>query len=322
MANNDFLYSVAVVRANEGSLLSAQDLEQLITAPDYRKAVSILAEKGYDEPNGSDYSAMLDAELEKTWDFLSFNAEGAEGLKTFIVKNDFQNLKACLKAEVADVDAKEFLVKPCVTQHDFLLECVAKRSFSELPGFIGEAAGKAFDTLTKTGNGQMCDVIIDAAALKAMQYFAKQSGDEILTEYADTFCLAADIKTAVRCARTGKGEGFLEAALVPNAYIDADGLKQAALEGEQEILEFLSESRLDTYRTALENGASAFEKYCDDVLLGIVKKAKYASMGIAPLAAYYIAKETEIKSLRIILSAKISGASADTVRERMRELYV
>ena len=45
-------------------------------------------------------------------------------------------------------------------------------------------------------------------------------------------------------------------------------------------------------------------------------------MGIGPLAAYYVAKETEIKALRIILSAKISGASNDTVRERMRELYV
>ena len=297
MANNEFLYAVAVVRANELALLSSQDLEQLITAPDYKKAISMLTDKGYDEPAGSDYSAMLDSELEKTWELLMTNAPEADGLKTFVVKNDFQNLKACLKAEVADIKAEEYLVKPCVIEHEFLLESVSSRKFDELPEFISEAAKKAFDTVTRTGNGQLCDVIIDSATLKAMQYFAKRSEDEILIEYADTFTLATDIKTAVRCARTKKGEGFIEAALVENPYIDVAALSQAALEGEQEILDLLTESKLADYRTALENGASAFEKYCDDKLLAIVKKAKYSAMGVGPLAAYYIARETEIKSL-------------------------
>lgn len=322
MANKDYLYAVAVVRANELALLSTQDLEQLISAPDYKKAVAILTDKGYDEPVGSDYSAMLDSELEKTWELLRENAPEADGLNTFVVKNDFQNLKACLKAEITGVMAQEYFVKPCVIEHNFLLECVSERKFSLLPEFISEAAQKAFDMITKTGNGQMCDVIIDSATLKAMQYFARLSENELLIEYADTFCLAADIKTAVRCARTDKGEGFIEAALVANPYIDKTALVEAAVEGEQAVLELLSENGLKDYREALEKGASAFEKYCDDKLLAIVKKAKYTAMGVGPLAAYYIARETEIKSLRIILSAKISGASADTVRERMRELYV
>ncbi len=322
MANNEFLYAVAVVRANELSLLTSQDIEQIISAPDYKKAVAILCDKGYDEPQGSDYSAMLDSELEKTWELLKKNAPEADGLNTFVVKNDFQNLKACLKAEVADVDAKEHLVKPCIIEHDFLLDCVRERKFDELPAFIRDAARKAFDTLTKTGNGQQCDVVVDSAALKAMSSFAEKSGDELLKEYADVFCLAADIKTAIRAARTNKGECFIEAALVENPYIDVALLAQAALESEEAVLELLSESDLKDYRTALENGASAFEKYSDDRLISIVKRAKYSAMGIGPLAAYYVARETEIKALRIILSAKISGASNDTVRERMRELYV
>ncbi len=44
--------------------------------------------------------------------------------------------------------------------------------------------------------------------------------------------------------------------------------------------------------------------------------------GISPLAAYYVANEIEIKCLRIILSAKLSEASSEVIRERMRELYV
>lgn len=322
MANKEFLYAVAVVRANELSLLSAQDIEQIISAPDYKRAVALLCDKGYDEPQGSDYSAMLDSELEKTWELLKTNAPEAEGLNVFVVKNDYQNLKACLKAEVAGTDAAGHLVKPCIIGHEVLLECVRERKFDGLPDFISADAKKAFDTLTKTGNGQSCDIVIDTATLRAIRRFADKADDALVTEYADTFCLAADIKTAVRCARTKKSESFIETALAENPYIDTGALAQAALEGEDAILELLSESDLKDYRTALENGASAFEKYCDDRLISIVKRAKYQAMGIGPLAAYYVAKETEIKALRIILSAKISGASNDTVRERMRELYV
>ena len=46
------------------------------------------------------------------------------------------------------------------------------------------------------------------------------------------------------------------------------------------------------------------------------------AFGASPLAAYFIAKETELKCIRIILSAKLSHVSGEIIRERMRELYV
>ena len=41
-----------------------------------------------------------------------------------------------------------------------------------------------------------------------------------------------------------------------------------------------------------------------------------------PLAAYILARENEIKSVRIILSGKINNLSDDSLRERVREMYV
>ena len=93
MKKNDYLFAVASVRALENSLLKQSDLEQLINAEDYNKAALLLSEKGY-EIKGTDYSVALDGELEKTWDYLVKAAPEAEALKAFIVKNDFQNLKA------------------------------------------------------------------------------------------------------------------------------------------------------------------------------------------------------------------------------------
>ncbi|MBQ1545725.1 MAG: V-type ATPase subunit [Clostridia bacterium] len=53
-----------------------------------------------------------------------------------------------------------------------------------------------------------------------------------------------------------------------------------------------------------------------------VNQARYTAFGIDPVVAYYIARDAEIKSARIILSAKKNGLSNDVIRERVRTLYV
>ena len=66
MKKNDYLFAVASVRAKENSLLKQGDLEQLINIEDYKKAVLFLNEKGYELPETSEYSKVLDDELEAT----------------------------------------------------------------------------------------------------------------------------------------------------------------------------------------------------------------------------------------------------------------
>ena len=322
MKSNDNLFAVASVRAKENSLLSKSDLEQLINAESYNRAAAILCEKGYDINENSDYSAVLDSQLNSAWSDIITAAPETEALKALIVKNDFQNLKAVLKAEFMGYNAEEYLVEPSVIKPSALLEAVANRSLENLPEFINNAAEKAIDILLKTENAQLCDAALDTAALEAMLLFAKQSGEDTLLEYINTFCLAADIKTAYRAIKTGKSSVFLNAAVADNDYINKSDFVDAALAGEEEFFAYLSSNGFEQYRAALESSASAFEKYCDDRLLEIAKRAKMTVFGISPLAAYYVAKETEIKSLRIILSAKQSHISADIIRERMRESYV
>ena len=317
----DNLFAVASVRAKENSLLSKSDLEQLINAEGYNKAINILSEKGYEISDGSDYSAVLDEELNKVWQYILESAPEVEGLKALIVKNDFQNLKAVLKAEFMNYNAAEYLVEPCIVPHAVLLEAISSRKFESLPEFLKDTAAKALDILSKTESAQLCDAVADTAALDVIISFAQKSGDEILIQYANEYCLTCDIKTAFRAIKTGKSAVFLNAAIADNSLIDKKAFIDAALSGAEGFFEYLSGNFAD-YRAALEKSASAFEKYCDDKITQIIKKAKMTVFGISPLAAYYVAKETEIKCIRIILSAKQSHISSDIIRERMREMYV
>ena len=320
MKKNNYLFAVASVRALENALLKQSDLEQLINAEDYNRAVSILTEKGY-EISSTDYSSALDNELEKTWEYVSKAAPESEALKAFVVKNDFQNLKAILKAEVMSYNAEDYFVKPCVIEPEKLFKAVSERKFDELPSFIGKAAKNALDLITTTGNGQLCDAVADTAALCAISDFLKAENDELLCEYADTFVAVTDIKPAYRAVKTGKNRAFIERSLAPCNKLNLTDMVNAADSGMEDFCEFLS-SGFSDYRAELEKSPSAFEKYCDDKLLQIIKKAKMTAFGVSPLAAYFVAKETEIKCLRIILSGKLSFVSGEIIRERMRELYV
>ena len=49
--------------------------------------------------------------------------------------------------------------------------------------------------------------------------------------------------------------------------------------------------------------------------------AKYIALGPEPVIAYLMAKETEIKNLRIIFTGKINRLPENTIRERLREAY-
>ena len=56
--------------------------------------------------------------------------------------------------------------------------------------------------------------------------------------------------------------------------------------------------------------------------MSYIKEAKYKSLTMEPMAAYIYARETEVKTVRIIMSGKINGIDADVIKERLRDAYV
>ena len=74
-----------------------------------------------------------------------------------------------------------------------------------------------------------------------------------------------------------------------------------------------------------ENGALIIDESGNIVfsdIMDYVKSAKYIALTLEPLIAYLHAKETEIKTVRIIMTSKINDIDSDTIKERVREAYV
>jgi len=323
MRDTDFAYSVARIRANENSLLSPASVEQLIAAPDIAGALRVLADNGWQVPANSDgIAAMHEGESVKTWQLLTQSVPDIGVFDALIIANDFHNLKAALKAVFSSLKPSDYFIEPCLVPPPLIGEAVEKMRFELLPAYMRQPAQDAYDAIVRLENGRLADIFLDTAALDTAIDFAKDSGSELLMEITQLAGAAANIKTAVRCAAIGRDVDFTLRALCRGELIDNRELVSAALAGEEALLSFVASSPLAEAAEPLKSGLTAFEKWCDEAIAGLVKNAKFTPLGPDPVIAYYIHRDAEIKNVRIILNAKMNVLPAQIIGKRVREVYV
>ena len=317
-----YTYAVARVRAKELTLLRKQDIESLLACRTYEDGLHLLAGKGWKETQKGT-EAMLSAEIEETWDTIRELVDDMSVFDVFLYPIDFQNLKAAVKSVVTNSGQHGSLFLPRGTVPvEQMVKAVQTRDFSTLPQRMQSAASEAATILLQTGDGQLCDITIDRAALEAVRDAGRESKDGLIREYAELTVAVADIKMAVRGQKTGKSPAFMRKMLVACASLDVEALIHAAVAGRDEINAYLLNTRYGQAVEELKKSPSAFECWCDNRIMELIRPQKYQSFTIAPLAAYILARENEIKMVRLALSAKRNHLKESVVRERLREMYV
>lgn len=323
MAKPDYIYAVARIRAKELLCFGSPAMEQLMACKTYEECLRMLNEKGWGNGSaGQTPESLLDGERNKTWEQLRELVEDMSVFDVFLYANDYHNLKAAIKENYApshgaDIYSSNGTIDPAVFR-----QAADEHDFSVLPAGMRDAAEEAMSVLRETGDGQLCDIIIDKAALNAILQAGKASGDPLLAFYAEHTVATANIKTAVRCQKTGKSLAFIQRALAECDTLDVSLLAQTAVESFEAMIEYLGRTCYSGAAEALTQSASAFERWCDNRLIEKIRPQKYETSTIGPLAAWLLARENEITTVRILLSGKRNGLSDDAIRERLREMYV
>lgn len=211
MAKPDYIYAVARIRAKELLCFGSPAMEQLMACKTYEECLRMLNEKGWgDGSAGQTPESLLDGERNKTWEQLRELVEDMSVFDVFLYANDYHNLKAAIKENYApshgaDIYSSNGTIDPAVFR-----QAADEHDFSVLPAGMRDAAEEAMSVLRETGDGQLCDIIIDKAALNAILQAGKASGDPLLAFYAEHTVATANIKTAVRCQKTGKSLDFIQ----------------------------------------------------------------------------------------------------------------
>ncbi|NLT09071.1 MAG: V-type ATPase subunit [Ruminococcus sp.] len=314
MSGIKYAKAVAALRAMENSLLSRNDIDQLIASRSQAEMNALLAsKKNTDTPQST---------LKEVWELIRNYAPDSEELKILLYRNDFHNLKAVIKAMIHNRDPKIYYIEPSNVSLETLTEAIGKKEYELLPEHMRQTAEEAYDLVTETLDGQLSDTLIDRSCLEAMQEDAAKSGGEFMQRYAELTAAAADIKTAYRCSLLKKQYPFIEKALCGTKELEKGDLARAAAEGTEALFAVFENSGYSDAAALLKESPAKFEKWCDDIIVELAETARMQAFGPEPLAAYFIAKEAEIKDIRILTVCKESGADNETITERMRKLYV
>ena len=318
-----YTYAVARIRALEVALFSNSTIDQLIACQNYKQCLQFLEEKGWgDSETSGDAEAMLTREEEKIWELVRELSVDMENFDVLSYSKLFHNLKAAIKEVCTGEKNRHIYYEDVSIPGDAMREIVSEKDFGKLPAYMQHAAAEAYESLLHTGDGQLCDCIIDRAALDAIYEAGKESDAAIIRDYAESTVGVADIKIAVRSQKTAKSIDFMKRAMAECESVNVDQLSKAALAGMDAIRDYLLGTAYAEGADALAESPSAFERWCDNRMIETLKSQKYETFSVGPLLGYLIARENEIKTVRIILTGKQNGFTDDAIRERIREMYV
>lgn len=323
MNDLEYTYAVARIRALEASLLTDSVIDQILACKDEVQCLGILSEKGWGNADTEDdVEAILNCEEEKTWQVIREVAPDMSVFDVMSYPKLYHNLKAAIKEVCTEVRNEKIFYDDCEIDGKEMLSIVENKAFERLPGNMEVTAKEAYETLLQTRDGQLCDVIVDRAALEAVAEAGRQAKDEIIKVYAESTVALADIKIAVRCQKTGKTLEFMQRAMAPCESLNVEQLAKAALAGADALGEYLAGTVYSEGAEALEESPSAFERWCDNRMIETIKPQKYNAFSAGPLVAYLLARQNEIKTVRMILTGKQNGFPDEMIRERIREMYV
>ena len=286
MNKEAYLCLSAMLRARETRMLTADRAGRMLEASGFEESVKLLADCGYDDLSGLSAAGVDEALSERRaalFDELENLVPDKALVELFRLKYDYHNAKAVLK---------------------------------------GEAMVEAASTLARTANPQLADFELDRACFREMQTIADELGNAFISGYVRLLIDAANLKSAVRTARMRKSADFLSSVLIKGgtdvdrvAAADGDGLAALFAHGP------LEKAAAAGAEAAAGGSMTVFELLCDNALNEYLRSAKLISYGPEAVVAYIAAMESEITAVRMILTGSLAGVDAETIRERLRDLY-
>ena len=298
--------------------MTSADLDRLLAAADAREVENALSDRGYGGSSAVKGDEMFTQEKQRAWALIREIAPDFSAFYPLLCKHDFHNLKAMIKGIVTGAEYEPLLIQPTATPTREMLAAVSERRFGLLPENMRPAAEAAYDALTHSGDGQWADVLIDRAYLDAVRSYGVQAKDAFVRDFCELTVALADIRIAMRGARTGKALQFLETALAPCETLEKHALLQAALDGVEAVADYLSKTRYGAAAEAMKKSPAELEKWCDGAMRQFGQRAKYEIFGVGPLYQYLLSKEAEIAAVKIIYTGKRAGLPEERIRSYLR----
>jgi V/A-type H+-transporting ATPase subunit C len=328
-----YAYAVGRTRAVETKLLDRASIERMIDASDVSGAFKVLEEAGYIQVAACakdllSIDEVLDQEELKLLQFIEETSPDKRLSRLITLRHDYHNLKVLLKANIFNVSPVMAMSRLGTLSEDAICKAINGET-RELPAEFRSALKKVRALYSQRSSPEVIDIVIDRAMHEALLDLAQTVGIQFLIRYVKTEIDFLNLLIFLRARKMRRDTWLVEHALVAGGNIDHRRLSQAYEDESQDALmdvlsgtgyEFVARRGLNL----LEEGGSLseIEGFLEEIISGLIREARYVPLGPEPLIGYILAKQQELRIARLVIAGKAAGVAGDSIRERLRDVYV
>jgi len=319
-----YMFQTAQVRTMETQMLTRTILTDMANASDFASAASSLSGTEYTLPpgaGGAEVETVLRQRrtaVRKLFEDLMLDKRVVE---LFCSRDDYANLRLALRRVLRDKPvgtdySSEGNVPPEVLQQAF-----EEQNYGLLPEYAQAAVERATLAYYQNKDIRQIDNAVDhAQAEYTLDVAQTADGAEFLINLFRLQIDMANLRTMLRVKflQADPREVFLE-----GGFIEMDRLRQ----GLDLPYEAIGPLYFATpYHHILDAGAAyvatngsflKVEQQCDDYVQGYLRQTSQIGAGPQPVVALLLAKEHEIRSVRLILTAKRNHLDTKLIVDRL-----
>lgn len=301
MINNmEYIQQAALIKIEEKKMLNKARLNRMIEANSLAEILKILSETEYSKSMANiskdeEYEKILINELTSVYllakKLIKTNKEVVE---VFELKYVFQKLKQQLKNEVTS-SIQENIDKKY--EKDYL---------------------KALALYEKSKDVQLAVIYLDRLYFERLEKLCSKLDLEILNKYYNLVIKSYNLLTFMRLKKQKRPYKYASFCL-----FDSELLK--IYENDTNYILSLEKYYDDKNlwnKFSKTSKISTIEKELENRVILLMREYKNVNYGVEPIITYIVAKEYEIKALRLIMVAKINKIPIEVIKERMRDIYV
>ena len=329
--SEDYIFASTYIRCREKYLLTQEKVNRMLDSKTADDAIRVLYElqygEGLDEVAPSEFEKLLALEMIKTYDMVLELVPEKEYFNLFLYPNDYHNIKVLLKSEFASVSSEDLLMGSGTMELSDLSEKIQSRNFHGMREEMANGIKEVIETFGATQDPQVIDLILDKACYKDMMIEISKLKNDFIKGYVELKIDTINIKSFIRAKEMKKSWDFfskiyIEGGKVPERLF-INNYDEPLEQFTERLGAFnLSDILTESVPALKETGRfTVLEKFCDNLLMDYVKDSRYVPFGIEPLVSYIVAKESEVKTVRIIMAGKLAGISSELIKERIRNTY-